>query len=85
MILSELEMQDSQIVKVELRMHLFALLIHGVLLGQVVKFALRVARPMMEGLGWHVRVLLCRRGGLLRRVLVMIEEQLHGLVIFAAV
>ena len=39
----------------------------------------------MEGLGWHVCVLLGGGGGLLSRVLVMIEEQLHGLVIFAAV
>ena len=87
MILPKSQVEDAEVVEVELGVHLAALLIHGVLLGEVVVFALGQARPVVEGLRGRVLIVLVRlrRATVLSGVLVVVEEQLDGLVVFAAV
>ena len=69
-------MQDSQIVKVKLRMQLAALLIHGVVARLLIDFARAVAGPV------EAAVAVLPVGARLV-ILVELEEQLDGLVVFA--
>lgn len=87
MILPKSQVEDAEVVEVELRVHLAALLVHGVLLGKVIVFALGQARFVVEGLRGRVLVVLVRlsRITVLSGVLVMVKKQLDGFVVFATV
>ena len=80
-------MENAQVVEVELRVHLLALLIHGIKLGLVISLFRRRTRFVMGG----VCVSLTAIAGLgldlldCLRVLIVIEQKLDGLVIFTAV
>ena len=72
--LAQAQVQDAQVVKVELRVKLSALLVHGVVASLLINFASAIA-GLVEAALLTIRACLV--------ILVELEKQLHCLVVFA--